>query len=146
MAEKTDDARGASAIRLLCDDLRQAVELRWQLARLEVESDLRSAKRLIIGLSIAAVIALAALPILVVCLAQLLDGWLRLGSVAWLGIFGLLLLLVGPAVGYAAWRRFRRGFVGLQQTLEELQEDLVWLREWTGKRGKAEAGRRKAES
>ena len=142
MAEKTADARPASPIRLLCDDLRQGVELRWQLARLEVESDLRSAKQLIIGLSFAAVTGLAALPVLAVCLAQLLDGCLGLGDTAWLAILGFGLLLVGPAIGYAAYRRFRRRFVGLRQTLEELQEDLIWLREWTGK---AEGGRRKAE-
>jgi len=141
MAEKTNNARPASPVRLLCDDLRQGVELRWQLARLEVESDLRSAKQLIIGLSLAAVTALAALPVLVVCLAQLLNGFLGLGSAAWLAILGFALMLIGPAVGYAAWRRFRRRFVGLQQTLEELQEDFVWLREWTGEGGRGKAER-----
>ena len=40
------------------------------------------------------------------------------------------------AAGYCAWRRFRRRFIGLRETLEELREDLVWLQE------KAEGGHR----
>jgi hypothetical protein len=32
---------------------------------------------------------------------------------------------------FARWR-FRRRFVGLQETLEELREDLLWLRETGG--------------
>ena len=42
------------------------------------------------------------------------------------------LLVAAALVAWLAWRRFRRRFVGLEETLEELREDLVWLQEWGG--------------
>ncbi len=47
----------------------------------------------------------------------------------WLLIFGAGLLLSAVASALLAWRRFCRRLVGLQETLEELREDLIWLRE-----------------
>ena len=47
----------------------------------------------------------------------------------WLLIFAGGLLIFAVAGGYLAWRHFCRRFVGLQETLEELHEDLVWLGE-----------------
>jgi hypothetical protein len=42
----------------------------------------------------------------------------------------LVVLAVGLAVdGYV---RFRRRFVGWQDSLSELREDAIWLREWLG--------------
>jgi hypothetical protein len=41
------------------------------------------------------------------------------------------LLTAAALVGWLAWRRFRRQFTGLEETLEELREDLVWLQEWS---------------
>jgi hypothetical protein len=34
--------------------------------------------------------------------------------------------------GSLAWRRFRRNFIGLRETLEELREDVLWLKEKSG--------------
>ena len=45
-------------------------------------------------------------------------------------VAGAMLLLLAPLVGWLAWRRFRRRFLGLEQTIEELREDAAWLREW----------------
>jgi hypothetical protein len=53
-----------------------------------------------------------------------------LSFVQWLLIFGLGLLLGGAAGGYLAWRGFRRRFVGIERTPEELREDGVWLHQW----------------
>ena len=108
--------------------------LRWQLALLELRADRRSAVRLAIGVSASGVMALSALPLLLVWLAAQLDQWLGVSRDGWLLILGLALLLSGLASGYLAWRRFRRRFLGLEQTLEELREDAAWLREWSGRR------------
>ncbi len=117
-------------------DLRQMLALRWQLSRLEVEAAVAQIKRLSIGLLICAVMLLVALPILAVAAAWWLDRlkvWeILLGT--WLLIFGSGLLLGGIAGGYLAWRRFRRRFAGMEQTLEELREDGVWPRQWAGNR------------
>jgi len=121
-------------------DLRESLLLRWQLARTEAEADLRSIKQLAVVLAIAIVMALSAVPILLVCLARLLDGWLGVPNTAWLAIFGLGLLIGGATAGHFGWHRFRNRFIGLQQTLEELREDIVWLQEWTKREDADEDG------
>ena len=110
-------------------ELREMAAERWKLARLELQADLVSAKRLAIAWLAAAVMVLTALPVLVVCLAEALDGCGQITCVGWLLIFAGGLLVLALGIGHLAWRRFRRRFIGLQETLEELREDLVWLRE-----------------
>jgi hypothetical protein len=77
--------------------------------------------------------ALTALPLLAVCLAQLLDGWWAVSGTGWLAIFASALLLGGILGASLAYRHFRRNLIGLEETLEELREDLLWLQEWTGR-------------
>ncbi len=71
---------------------------------------------------------LAVLPLAVVSLSDVLDGVGHIARAGWLAIFAGGLLIVALAGGYLAWRRFRRRFTGLQETLEEIREDLLWLR------------------
>jgi protein-S-isoprenylcysteine O-methyltransferase Ste14 len=110
-------------------DLRQMLLLRWQLVRIEVQAAVGQIKRLGVALLIFGVMLLSSLPILAVAAAQSLHGH-GLSFAQWLLIFGLGLLLGGAAGGYLAWRGFRRRFMGIEQTLEELREDGVWLRQW----------------
>ena len=123
------------------DELREMAVLRWELARLELQADLLAAKRLAIVWLAAAVMALTALPLVAVRLAEALDGCGQIARGDWLLIFAGGLLILALAGSYFAWRRFRRQFVGLQETLEELREDMVWLKEKAeGGRGKGEGG------
>jgi uncharacterized membrane protein YqjE len=110
-------------------ELREMLSARWELARLELAADLRSAQQLLVAWLAAIVLAIAALPVLVVCLAGVLDGRAGIPRTGWLLIFGGGLLLLAVAGGYLAWRRFRRRFIGLRETLEELREDVLWLQE-----------------
>jgi hypothetical protein len=110
-------------------EVREMATARWELARLELEADLLSAKRLAMTWLAAAIMALTALPLLAVGLAESLDGCCDIARRDWLWIFGAGLLILAVGSGYLAWRRFRRRFVGLEETLEELREDLLWLRE-----------------
>ena len=114
----------------LTAELRQMVDLRWQLARLELEGAARSVKRLAIVLAIAAGLALIAIPLVVVGTVLLLPEPMR-APVALVAGFGLLAAAC-LAAWWARWR-FRRQFAGLEETLEELREDLVWLEEWKGR-------------
>ena len=120
-------------------ELREMAAARWELARLEIESDLRSARRLAVAWLAALVMLLTSLPLVAVWLAGVLAGLTGTGAGSWLLGFAAALLLLSIAGGYLAWRRFRRNFLGLRETLEELREDVLWLRE------KREGGRRKAE-
>lgn len=125
----------------LAVDLREMAALRFELARLEFRAAAGQMKRLAIVLLVAGVLAVSALPILAVGAAELLlaegDRWLGISRGGWLLLFGCGLLLGGVAGGYLVWRRFRRHFAGMEQTLEELREDVAWLKEWT-RRGKSE--------
>jgi len=122
-------------------EIGESLALRWQLALLEIKADLRSARRLAIGLGLSAVMILTALPLLLVALAEAIDGHRGLSTTQWTLLFGMILLLVAPAVAFLAWRRFRRRVVALEQTLEELHEDAVWLREWISRQQAAGSGR-----
>jgi len=119
----------------LVAELREMFRLRWLLAQMELRSDVAALRRLAIGLSVAAIMALTALPLVVVWATKMLDGWLGISQDAWLISFGAALLLTAAGLGWLVWRRFRRQWLGLDETLTELREDLVWLEEWTSRGG-----------
>jgi hypothetical protein len=109
--------------------LREMAAAHWELARLEIESDLHLLRRLAVAWLAAAVMALAALPLAASALAEALDGRLGVPRIGWLLILAGGLLLLAAILASLAWRRFCRNFVGLTETLEELREDAVWLKE-----------------
>ena len=113
-------------------DVAESLKLRLELAQLELADDYRSGKRLAIVLLVALVLLLTSLPLFVVSLADVLDGFGQISRAGWLVIFAALLILTAASSVFFAWRRFRRNLVGLQETIEELREDLLWLRDWTG--------------
>ena len=117
----------------LTADLGEMAGLRWQLALLELRAALRSVKRLAVLMVVAVVTGLTALPVLVVYAAGLLKQRLGISQAGWLLIFGLGLLTLAILVGWLGWRRFRRDFTGMEQTLDEFREDMVWLQEWAGR-------------
>ena len=117
----------------LAGDLRRMAGLRWQLARLELDASARRLQRLAILLAAATGMVLISLPILVVAAAYLLPA---AAGPYFLLAFGATVLcggIIGLAAAARAWRRFRNQRFGLEETLEELREDLVWLEEWTGR-------------
>lgn len=124
-------------IRALGGSLREMLSLRWELFRLEAVSDLKNALRLAIVFFIAAVLILTSLPLFVVALADVLAGVWQIARWGWLLIFAGSLLGISASAAYLAWRNFRRRFLGLQETLEELNEDRVWLAEWLAKKDEA---------
>ena len=113
----------------LAADAKEMIRLRFELARLEIQADIGHLKRLVFVWGVAAVMALTSLPLFATCVAEALDGRLGIARWGWLLIFGLGLLCTAAACVYFGRVWFRRRFVGLQQTLEELREDLEWVKE-----------------
>ncbi|NQU24543.1 MAG: phage holin family protein [Candidatus Nealsonbacteria bacterium] len=121
-------------INSLAADVKESAVLRWELAQFELRSAATQIKRLAIGLAAAGVLLLCCVPILTIALAAWLAERTIISFAGWSAILGVAFLVAGAAGGYVAWRRFRRRFIGMEETLEELHEDLLWLREWTGRR------------
>ena len=117
----------------LAGDLRRMAGLRWQLARLELDASARRLQRLAILLAAATGMVLISLPILVVAAAYLLPEAARPYFLLAFGAAVLCGGIAGLVAAWRAWRRFRDQRFGLEETLEELREDLVWLEEWIGR-------------
>lgn len=104
---------------------RQIVETEVELARAELASDLRSARRTAIGLGVAAVAGLAGVTLLLVAvalaLALYMPGWL-----AALVVAGIT-LGASAAVGLTAWSRRVRTPMAL--TLKTLKDNVRWVKE-----------------
>ena len=112
-------------------ELGEMLGLRWELARLELGAVVAAVKRLALLLAIAAVMLMTALPLAAVVAAEILDKVRPDSKIGWLIGFCLLLAVSASLVGWTAWRRFHGSFTGFEETLEELHEDLAWLRELT---------------
>lgn len=126
----------------LRDELRGAADARWRLARLEIGVALVDIRRLAVAFAVAALLVLVSLPVLVVAVADLLAGTLGIDRTGWLLIEFGGLVVTAAATGWLAWRRFRSQFVGLEETLEVLREDLAWAEQMAGngeRAGKADA-------
>lgn len=118
--------------RHLTREAMQMVELRRQLAELEVRHGIQCLRRVSILVGVGAVLALVGLPVFVICLAYGLEQWTRLTFIPAALLLGSLLVIPGVLLIGFALRGFRRGFHGLQHSLAELREDLIWLKEWAG--------------
>ncbi len=108
----------------------EMASLRWQLAELELRSDLAAAQRFGWLGGIGLVASIASVAVLTVVLTSQLDERLE-SSFPWVTLSaGCLMLAGGLLAAWWSWRRFRGEFHGLRESLDECREDLVWLREW----------------
>jgi hypothetical protein len=114
-------------------ELREMAAAQWELARLEIAADLAASRRLAVVWIVAAVMSLTSLPLVAVWMADVLAELTGTARGGWLLGFAAALLFTSGLGGWLAWRRFRRNFVGLRETLEELREDVLWLKEGAGK-------------
>lgn len=128
------DASGGwrSTLSAVGGDVQESLRLRIDLAQLEAKAAAADLRRLTVGLAVAGVLGTVGLSTAAVAVAGALDGVAGLNTAGWLAIFSLVIFCAGSAVGLLAWTRFRRDFVGLEDTLEELREDARWLGEILG--------------
>lgn len=108
------------------------VQAHWRLFQLELHEAKADFVRLALFACTSLVLGVAGMAVLVAALAHLLAEWTGLDRELVLAIEGGLLLAIGAGAGWLGWRRCRREFRPLQQSLEELQEDLQWLRQHLG--------------
>jgi uncharacterized membrane protein YqjE len=128
MPDEHQPARRAASAALA--DVIEMASLRWQLAESELRGDLAAVRRLGLLGGLGMLAAISALPVLTVVLAGQVDAVLA-NPFPWASLSaGCLLLAGGSLTAWWGWRRFRREFLGLRESLEECREDLMWLREW----------------
>ena len=120
----------------LFSDFVDLLVLRRQLAELEVRNDLRQIKRLGIFGGLGLTQCLVGMAVLAVLAGSLIDHWIETSAIPaprpWgsLGL-GVVLILSGLETLRRSWNRFQREFSGLKESIAELREDAVWLREWS---------------
>jgi uncharacterized membrane protein YqjE len=119
-------------LRLLVTELNRSVELRRELAELEIAHDRRLLTRSAILGALGALVAIAGLVLLLQSLAMRLAEVTQLSATIWTLIVGLVCLVPGLLLLLRVYTKTKRGFCGLRGTRAELGEDLIWLREWTG--------------
>ena len=119
-----------AATRHTAGELARMIQLRRDLAELEVRHDRALVKRFLIVGGTAAVLVVCGLPLFLTAAALGLAQSTDIGTAVWLSFFGAVLVLPGTVAIVLSVRRLRAEFCGLRNTLAELREDLVWLREW----------------
>jgi uncharacterized membrane protein YqjE len=96
-----------------------------ELARAELSSDMRSARRTVVALGVAVVAAMVGLTLLLVAvvlaLVPLMPGWMAALIVA------AIVFAAGATAGYIAWKH--RPGAPLALTRKSLKEDWEWLKE-----------------
>ena len=123
-------ARGVQAARQTAGELAQMIQLRRELAELEIAARSR------IGQAVpdrrwhsrraGRVRPAPAVDCRSLGLAQVTE----IGTARLAVFFGAVLVLPGTVAIVLSVRRLRAEFCGLRNTLAELHEDLVWIREW----------------
>ena len=120
----------------LFSDFVALLVLRRQLAELEVRNDLRQIKRLGIFGGLGLTQCLVGMAVLAVLAGSLIDQWIATTTIPgprpWGSLcLGVVLILSGLETLRRSWNRFQREFSGLKESIAELREDAVWLREWS---------------
>ncbi len=122
------------SVEALAADLRELAALHVRLAQSELNAATQQFRWFAVVLAAAGGVVVVAVSLLAFCLVELLQERLGGARTVWLAGIGLGALVASLAAAWLAWRRFRRRFVGLQQTAAELRENVVWIEEWLGKK------------
>lgn len=117
-------------LRPLAAELSRMVDLRRRLAALEIAHDKRLITRSVIGGGAGVLAAIIGVTLLLQAVASSLATD-TISATAWTVILGAVLFAPGILLLAHAIHKVRSRFCGLQGTLAEINEDLIWLREWT---------------
>ena len=122
----------ADALSGIKQELKEFVQTRAKILRAETQEKLRSWKKPVIMLALAAVFLLSAWFACVFALVALLHAFIVAGSYGWFwgsliasGIF----LVVALAVGRTGYRGIKASSLAPQRTLRVLKQDQNWIRD-----------------
>lgn len=116
----------------LASDLGRLLENRRRLIELEVQDAKSTLRRTAWDGAVALILGVAGLSLLSVAALDRLQGVWGFSREAWGTMGGLGLSLIAIVVARLALLRFRRDFRGLRDSLDELREDVAWLRDEVG--------------
>jgi uncharacterized membrane protein YqjE len=118
-------------LRQLAREATQSLNLRRELAELELSHDRILLQRFASIGGVAVALIVIGVSLLLVTAAWELSAVTNLSFTAWLALFGAACLVPGSWALWRSIRTLRREFCGLRGTLNELREDLAWLRDLT---------------
>ena len=90
--------------------LRELLEARMALAKIEVQHDIACSKRLGIIAGVAAVVVIIGLTFLTLVFSDYLAALTQIDPIWWHLAFGIVMTFAGGAAIYLSWRSFRREF------------------------------------
>lgn len=121
----------------VCDDVAELLAARLELAQLEFQTSLAQVKRLAITLTFLGAVAITGLVLLLLLATELVGAQTGIHRYVWMAASGVTLVAASGAAIWVAIRHFRSDFTGLNDSLAELREDLLWIREWREKGAQA---------
>jgi hypothetical protein len=127
----------------LAHDLVTLAELQGQLLATDLRDGARQAKTPAVLLVVAPVLALSALPVLLLGCARLLAngaGWSESASLLTVGAIALALAAV---LGWLGWARLQKALSVVTRSREEFTENVRWLKAALSRRSKVEGLRSK---
>ncbi len=133
VADRTDERLFSPIKRQLASfakEVQAMLRARAELLGLELQAARAVGTRLAIALVVGSLSALVAAPVGLVALSSQMARWFDLDALGILWFFTAALLIAGGGLIVGGWRRYRREFSGLEDSIAELREDIVWMREW----------------
>lgn len=116
------------------NEVQAMLRARAELLGLELQAARSTATRVIVYVLVGLLGLLFSVPVLVVALSQQVARWFDLDALMILWVANGILLVVSVGLILLAWRRYRRNFHGLEDSIAELREDMLWMQEWVGKK------------
>jgi uncharacterized membrane protein YqjE len=104
-------------------------ELQARLFVVEVEAALRGARMPAALLAVGCVLGMAAVPMLLVCVALVLVEVARLSPAAAFGLVAGVSLLCAVALVAIGWQRLRHESIGAPRSREEWRQNWSWMKE-----------------
>jgi uncharacterized membrane protein YqjE len=128
-AQDTGNETRQPNLRQMAREATQSLNLRRELAELELSHDRVLIQRFAGIGGVAVALIVIGISLLLVTAAWELSAVTNLSFTAWLALFGAACLVPGSWVLWRSIRTLRREFCGLRGTLNELREDVAWLRD-----------------
>lgn len=135
--DRTEDSLFSPLVRQVegfSNEVQAMFRARAELLGLELQAARSTATRVIVSVLLGLFGLVVTIPIVVVALAWQIARWFDLDLLVVLWVATGMLLVVSVGLILLAWRRYRRDFHGLEDSIAELREDMLWMQEWVGKK------------